>query len=173
MKFSDIQKKIISKEPYNDANIFVEEYESFEEIPLASRYSRLKKFRKELGDEGVHDLLISLSIFLLNTALIVSGQKAKKDILYAITFTDFDYCAGDGFIIPSIFIYPDGRAKGFLEKIRLRSAESSNEINTIKRMFERNGAADGFDFLESRFHDSACNEEIIRVFVIPKKRMME
>jgi hypothetical protein len=173
MKFSDIHKKIIAKEPYNDANIFVEEYESFEEIPLVSRYNRLKKFKKELGHEGVQELLISLAIFIFNTALMVSRQKRAKGIMYAITFTDFDCYAMDGFIIPNIFIYPNGRAKGFLENLRHRSAASSHEIELIKFFFETHGIAGELEFLESRFYDSACNDDIIRVFAIPKERVTE
>ncbi|RRV05648.1 hypothetical protein EGJ27_17695 [Pseudomonas sp. v388] len=74
MKISDIQKKNF-KEPYNNTDIFVTDYESFEEIPIVSRYSRLKYFKRELGLKGVRDLLISLSIFVLKTSLLVSGRK--------------------------------------------------------------------------------------------------
>lgn len=38
--------KIISKEPYNDMNIFFSGFESFEEIPLISRRRRLKLLKK-------------------------------------------------------------------------------------------------------------------------------
>lgn len=33
MKLTDIYSKIISEEPYNDMDVFFENYESFEEIP--------------------------------------------------------------------------------------------------------------------------------------------
>ncbi|WRH93754.1 Imm15 family immunity protein [Pseudomonas fluorescens] len=41
MKLVELYNKIISKEPYNNMNVFFESYESFEEIPIVSRYSRL------------------------------------------------------------------------------------------------------------------------------------
>lgn len=170
MKFSDIHKKIISKEPYNNTSIFLESYESFEEIPLVSRYDRLETFKKELGCDGVGDLLIGLSVFILHTALMVTRKNSASNTFFAITFTSFDRYKKDKFLIPKIFIYPEGYKRGFLEKIRLRSLEASDEIKTIKRLFEINGTADGFEFLESRFHDSACNQELVRVFAVPKDK---
>lgn len=173
MKFSDIHKKIVSKEPYNDTQVFVENYESFEEIPIVSRYDRLAPFKKELGHDGVRDLLINLSIFVLNTALTVSKKQHAANIFLAITFTSLDRYKKDKFLIPKIFIYPEGHNLGFPETLRHRSAKSSSELETVKRLFEINRAADGFDFVESRFHDSACNNDIIRIFAIPKERMIE
>lgn len=46
MKLADLYNKIISKEPYNDIDIFFSDYEGFEEIPLVSRYSRLSFLKK-------------------------------------------------------------------------------------------------------------------------------
>jgi hypothetical protein len=168
MKISDIYKKIISKEPYNDTNVFVANYESFEEIPIVSRYQRLNPFMKELGCDGVRKLLISLSVFALNTALIVSKSKNTNNIFYAITFTSFDRYKKDKFMIPKIFIYPEAHKLGFLEKLRQRSAASSSEMRIVNSLFEEIGIAVEFDILESRFYDTACNEEFVRVYVIPK-----
>jgi hypothetical protein len=46
MKLTKLFRKIISKEPYNDMNIFFSGFESFEEIPLISRRYRLKLLKK-------------------------------------------------------------------------------------------------------------------------------
>lgn len=169
MKFEEIYKKIISKEPYNDMNIFTCRYESFEEVPVVSRYSRLDTFKKELGCDGVRDMLITLSIFIINSALIVSRCKNIEATLLAITFTSFDRYEQDGFLIPKIFIYPKGYKRGFLKSLRQRSPASSQELQIIRQLFETNRAAEGFEFLESRFHDPACNEELVRIYAIPKE----
>lgn len=168
MNITDIHKKIISKEPYNDTSVFLASYESFEEIPVVSRYSRLEAFKKELGYDGVRDLLITLAIFLLNTALIVSRSKGGTNTFFAITFTSFDRYDEDKFIIPKIFIYPGAHKLAFPEKLRQRSCESSRELSIIDHLFKINGAGGEFEILESRFHDPACNEKLVRVYVIPK-----
>lgn len=168
MKLSNLHTKIISKEPYNDMKIFTESYDNSEEIPLVSRHHRLKQFRKKLGRKGVRDLLINLSIFVLNTALMVSKIKKRERPFFAITFTDFDGYAKNGFTIPDIFIYPEGHALGFPDKLRRRAAGPSSEMQAIKGMFKRVGAEGEFEFIESRFHDPACYDEIIRIYAIPK-----
>jgi hypothetical protein len=87
MKLAEIYSKIISKEPYNDMGVFFESYESFEEIPIVSRYKRLDFLKKEMSNDKVSEVLAGVAIFLMNLIKIM-GETGKCSF-YAITFTDF------------------------------------------------------------------------------------
>ncbi|WP_350616354.1 Imm15 family immunity protein [Pseudomonas sp. HY7a-MNA-CIBAN-0227] len=169
MKLTDLYNKIISQEPYNDMSVFFSSYESFEEIPLISRYSRLKLLKNRMSDDSVSDFLVGLSFFLLNSIKALSLKAADDSIFFAVTFTGFEILEEQGVIIPNIFIYPKPASINFLEKIQKNSSnENSQEVKEVKRHFLRCNLDNIFDFYESRFYDSACGEDIVRVFVIPK-----
>ncbi|WP_192558480.1 Imm15 family immunity protein [Pseudomonas allokribbensis] len=168
MRFKDLYSKIISKEPYNDMDIFFANYENFEEIPLVSRYSRLKCLEEEMSSDGVSDFLTGFAAFLLSTLRLLDASRGN-DVFFAITFTDFEGGEEQGVLVPNIFIYPKPASVGFLEKIReSHSGLASQEIKEIKRHFSNCGLETAFDFYESRFHDAACGEEIVRVFAVFK-----
>lgn len=42
-------------------------------------------------------------------------------------------------------------------------------MKEVKDLFDKLGNKALFDFHESRFNDSACGEDIIRVYAVPKK----
>lgn len=77
MKLTDLYNKVISKEPYNDMDVFFESYESFEEIPLVSRYGRLKHLMDEMSNDGVSDFLTGLALFVLNTLKVLETSTGK------------------------------------------------------------------------------------------------
>ncbi|BCT33428.1 Imm15 family immunity protein [Pseudomonas sp. BNK-6] len=168
MKLTDIYSKIISEEPYNDMDVFFESYESFEEIPLVSRYSRLKLLKDELGDSGASNFLTGLAVFLLNTLRLLEVSRSES-VFFAVTFTDFAGLEEQGILIPNIFIYPKPASVGFLEKIRENNGDlESWELQQVKRYFSNYGVETAFDFYESRFHDAVCSEESVRVFAVPR-----
>ena len=72
MKLVELYNKIISKEPYNNMNVFFESYESFEEIPIVSRYSRLDFLKEEMNNDKVSELLVSTAVFLMNSIKIMN-----------------------------------------------------------------------------------------------------
>ncbi|WP_275928030.1 Imm15 family immunity protein [Pseudomonas sp. 3MA1] len=88
MKLTDLYNKVISKEPYDDMRVFFEDYESFEEIPLVSRYSRLKHLMNEMSRNGVSDFLTGLALFVLNTLRLLEVSR-DKDIFFCCKFYRF------------------------------------------------------------------------------------
>ncbi|SCZ54130.1 MULTISPECIES: Imm15 family immunity protein [unclassified Pseudomonas] len=116
MKLTDIYSKIISEEPYNDMDVFFANYESFEEIPLVSRYSRLKLLKDELSGSGASSFLTGLAVFLLNTLRLLEVSRSES-VFFAVTFTDFEGLEEQGTLIPNIFIYPKPASVGFFGKI--------------------------------------------------------
>ncbi|CAK9889644.1 Imm15 family immunity protein [Pseudomonas fluorescens] len=173
MIMTDLYSSIISKEPYNDLDVFFLGHESFEEIPLISRYSRLDPLAAALGDSNALDFLIGLSVFLINsiTTLARSKNINESELFVAITFTDFSTSSENPHIIPNIFIYPN-KSKNHQFQKALKNNNPNNksvELATIQEHFSRCNLKSSFTFYESRFFDDACNEDIIRIFAVPKR----
>jgi hypothetical protein len=168
MKLAEIYRKIISEEPYKDMGVFFESYESFEEIPLVSRCKRLDFLKKEMSNDKVSEVLAGGAIFLMNLIKIMG--ETDKCSFYAITFTDFYGIDEREVLVPNIFVYPGAASVGFIDKIKENSAiAASKEMKEVMNKFHKIGGEAIFDFYESRFSDSACDEEIIRVFAVPKE----
>jgi hypothetical protein len=170
MKLTKLHRKIINKEPYNDLSIFFSGFESFEEIPLISRHHRLKLLKKSMENERVSDFLIGLAFFLLNSLRALSVTKTDKEILFALSFTDFDSFGEQGVLMPNMFVYPAPASADFMKKLQSRQAnEASQEMSNVKTHFSRCNIEQVFNFYESRFYDSASGEDIIRIYAVPKK----
>lgn len=169
MKLTTLFRKIISKEPYNDMNVFFSGFESFEEIPLISRHHRLKPLKKVMENERVSDFLVSLSFFLIGSIKALSLTIEDKETFFAVSFTAFDLFAEQGILMPNIFVYPAPGSAGFLTKIQARhKSDSSTEMAAVKKHFSRCNIESIFEFYESRFYDSACGEDIVRVYAVLK-----
>jgi len=167
MKLTDIYSKLISKEPYNDMGVFFASYESFEEIPLVSRYRRLDFLKREMSDDRISDILVGLAFFLINS--LKALEKTDDNPFFAVSFTDFEGLEEQGVLVPNIFVYPKLASVGFLAKVRENSSGlASKELDEVKRHFSSCGIKTAFDFYESRFHDAACDEKIVRIFAVPK-----
>lgn len=101
--------------------------------------------------------------------LIKIMGETDKCSFYAITFTDFYGIDEREVLVPNIFVYP-AASVGFIDKIKENSAiAASKEMKEVMNKFHKIGGEAIFDFYESRFSDSACDEEIIRVFAVPKE----
>lgn len=169
MKLTDLYSQVISQEPYNDMAVFFSGYESFEEIPLVSRYSRLAFLKTQMSHDQVSDFLTGLAVFLLNSIRALTATGADNQYFYAVTYTDFEALEEQGVAIPNIFIYPKPSSIGFLQKLKsVPGATVSREMDHVRRLFSNCGVETIFDFYESRFYDVACGEDIVRVFAVPK-----
>ncbi|NIF15409.1 Imm15 family immunity protein [Pantoea sp. Cy-639] len=170
MNLLKIYKKIIENESYNDLNELLFNFENFEEFPVISRDSRIKKIKKTLKEDNISDFLLGLAFFLLNTLHALARNNQKKIELTAITFTQFDDRHGL-ILVPRIFVYPSDASNTLRQwLINNQPKEDSDEMNRVKKIFTSCGLVESFIFLESRFFDKACNEELIRIYAIPRHR---
>ncbi|MEN5160722.1 Imm15 family immunity protein [Achromobacter spanius] len=171
MKLSEIYLKIIKTEPYNDLSVFTDKYDSYEEYPVISWYQKAEYLKKFVSPEGVFQILISMANFVLNSAMVYVRRnldKANGDVLFAISFDDFEGYKENSFVVPSIFVFPGDAGLDFLHKlINSRVVMSTPEMTLIKKNFEEMGIASNFHFYESRFFDAACGEELVRIYAIP------
>ncbi|MEN5254195.1 Imm15 family immunity protein [Pseudomonas protegens] len=95
-------------------DVFFESYESFEEIPLVSRYGRLKHLMDEMSSDGVSDFLTGLALFVLNT-LRVLEVSTGKDVFFAVTFTDLKGWSSKVFSYP-IFLFTQSQLQSVFWK---------------------------------------------------------
>lgn len=133
MNLLKIYKKIIEKEPYNDLGELLWEFDSFEEFPMVSRDSRIKKLKKTLRSENISDFLLGLAFFLLNTLHALARNNQKKIELTAVTFTQFDDRHGTT-LVPRIFVYPSDASDTLRQwLIDNQPKEDSKEMNRVKK----------------------------------------
>ena len=94
--------------------------------------------------------------------VIATGRLSKTSIRLGVDEREI--------IVPNIFAYPGAASVGFIDKIKEKSAGGvSNEMKEVINKFHKIGGGAIFDFYESRFYDPACDEEIVRVFAVPKE----
>ncbi|WP_148873174.1 Imm15 family immunity protein [Serratia marcescens] len=123
---------LIKKEKLDDQNIFFEEYETFEEIPLFSQWSYVD-FLKKYSFDKRNEILLEKSIKLTDEAM------ANAKLVPGLDFNEYFICVSivdwydieeRGCISPSIYV--SRRKRWLLPLLGLREIESS-EINMIKK----------------------------------------
>lgn len=171
MKLHGLYAKIIKKEAYNDLRCLAGAFDDFEEFPIISRDSRLKKLQRKLEKKDISDFLLGLAVFVLNTVRALARSNQRQLELAAITFTRFD-ASGGSTLVPQLFIYPSTAAGALRQTlIKNQSETDSMEMTKVKQLFTTCGFVESFVFLESRFFDHACNEELVRIYAIPRQTM--
>jgi hypothetical protein len=146
------------------------EIDSFEEIPLISRDSRLAKLQKMLKQDDASEFLLGLAYFLLNTIRLIGRSKNIKYGLLAITYVDFDEREYGPTLRPHLFFYPDEPGQKLYDTLlKKQPPNDSTEMLHIKSTFKSCNLLEQFIFIESRWFDEACKEELIRIFAIPKQ----
>jgi uncharacterized protein YerC len=78
-KLTKLYSQIISKEPYNDMNVFFSDFESSDEIPLISRRHRVQLLKKSMASDNISDFVIGFSFFLINSIKALSMTKEGND----------------------------------------------------------------------------------------------
>lgn len=170
MNLTKFYENIVSKESYRDLERFFDEVDSFEEMPLISRDCRTEELQKMLNENDASEFLLGFSYFILNTLRLISHTKKIKQGLIAITFMNFDKEEYGPTLIPRLFVYPDEAGQALYENlIKNQQARTSTEMKRTKDLFKKCNLLEQFTFVESRWFDKACNEELIRIFAIPKQ----
>jgi len=163
-------EKIITKEAYRNLEVFFCEIDSFEEIPLISRDGRLAKLQKMLKQDDASEFLLGLSYFLLNTIRLIGRSKNIKYGLLAITYVDFDEREYGPTLRPHLFFYPGEPGQKLYDTLlNKQPPHNSKEMLHVKSTFKSCNLLEQFIFVESRWFEEACKEELIRIFAIPKQ----
>lgn len=105
---SDIYKKLFKKENLLNFDTFIKDYQTFEEIPLVSRYDHLKFLDENINKEDFQFFLINIAFFLLNNIELYAKKRLSpeeyKDYFVCMTFSDLDEIDTYGYTIPNFFV---------------------------------------------------------------------
>ncbi|MBF7977793.1 MULTISPECIES: Imm15 family immunity protein [Rahnella] len=132
--FEDEFNTLIKKEKLNDLSIYFSDYESYEEIPLFSRYKNIS-FLSELSFNEKNKILIRKGIELIRHVSEVSLSYLKEDetedyfICLSITDWDFDDYKEINCLSPHIYI---SRKKEWLLSCLELTQKNSIEENLVK-----------------------------------------
>ncbi|EOA4404554.1 Imm15 family immunity protein [Citrobacter amalonaticus] len=125
-------RTLIKKEKLDNQNVFFADYESFEEIPLFSRWSHVNFLEKYSFDKR-NEILLEQAIKLVDEAIV------NAELVPGLDFNEYFICVsimdwGDieelGCITPNIYI--SKRKNWLLPLLELREYESF-EVKMIKK----------------------------------------
>jgi hypothetical protein len=125
-------KKLLIKEGFDNEELFYADYETFEEIPLFSRWHHIEFLKnRTLNDNNL--LLISNAIGLSENANSIAREKlgdAYSEYFCCVTLTQWD-CVGEiNCITPNLYIT---RRKSWLfSYVKLHKTNSKEEVVTTQ-----------------------------------------
>lgn len=153
-------KKILENEGFYNDEIYFSDYDSFEEIPLFSRWKSVSFLKDTPFDEN-NKLLISHAVKLAEHAMKVSFLNTKKeeyeDFFCCVTITKWDSMDEINCITPNIYI--TRKKKWLFSYVKLRKTASKEEILTIKYINE-------LGLTDYSVYISGKNDSVRRVYII-------
>lgn len=168
MKLMSIYDQIMRFEPLDDLDALFSNLDSFEEVPLISRQTRIDQAEKILDSTNISEFLVGLAFFMINAIRTAKTGNLSCGMV-AITYTDFDDDYADRTLVPNLFVYPGSDGHNFHQTLKDQHGRgSSPQMDTIRSVFRRCGIENSFSFFESRFHDHASGEDLVRIFALPK-----
>ncbi|MBW7619901.1 Imm15 family immunity protein [Citrobacter portucalensis] len=157
-KFDKEMQKLIKKEGLNDSSIFFSDYETFEEIPLFSRWKNIS-FLSSLSFNEKNKVLIKKGL-----ELIADGNSCSHNYMdnvsnyfICLSLTNWDDYEEINCLTPNIFI--SRRKEWLLSNLKLRETQTIEE-NIIREYLFSLGASDCKVFISDGFSKSK------RVYII-------
>lgn len=153
---------LLKKEGFDNDQLYYSDYETFEEIPLFSRWNHIEFLKKRARDDN-NKLLISHAITLSKHAITLASNNLKKDYLEyfcCVTLTHWDCIDEINCITPNLYI--SRRKSWLLSNIKLHSTSSEKE-SIAKRYIQELGLSDYEAYISS-----PLGGDINRVYIINK-----
>jgi hypothetical protein len=158
---------LIRQESIVDLDIFIEDFETYEEIPFVSRIHRLCRLREMFSNEEVQLFLVNCSIFILNNI----AQHARKNLeasdsssfFACLTFFE-DEIEEDGYTIPNFLVTRKLRLFDFLRERPEISPENLPPL--LGNAFLDIGAGKTFRFVKTITPD--VSGDFSRIYAIPR-----
>ncbi|MGT8859235.1 Imm15 family immunity protein [Enterobacter sp. 186315] len=130
-------KKIIQNEGFTNDEIFYADYDSFEEIPLFSRWKSIAFLKKTPFDENNKLLIlhaVKLAEHAREIAFINTKEDVHKDFFCCVTLTKWDCIDEINCITPNIYI--TRRRKWLFTYVKLKQTSSEEEMLAMKYINE-------------------------------------
>lgn len=163
---TDIYKNILKKENLLNFDIFIKDYQTFEEIPLVSRYDHLKFLNDKIKKKDIQFFLVNIAFFLLNNIELYAKNRLSpveyEDYFACITFSGLDDINTYGYAIPNFFVT---RKKELLRFLKIGQRDSIDGFDLVKSAFIQCGLINTFSFIKTISRDELCGD-FVRVYAI-------
>jgi len=157
---------LAKKESMDNLDLFLREYDDFDEIPLISRTSHSKIIRSLFSESLTQESLINLSVFYINNIYLHAESKLKKDqfseFFACLTFdlSDIDFW---GFYVPNILVSRKISLFKFILELNENRIFEGKE-NSLFSSFVNLSLENSFVFCRAKDDDSSS---IARQYAIP------
>lgn len=158
IKFDKEMQKLIKKEGLNDSSIFFSDYDTFEEIPLFSRWKNIS-FLSSLSFNEKNKVLIKKGLELIADSHSCSNNYIDNVNNYfaCLSLTNWDDYEEINCLTPNIFV--SRKKEWLLSNLKLRETQTIEE-NIIREYLFSLGVADYKVFISEGFSKSK------RVYII-------
>lgn len=159
---------LIKKENISNLDIFLKDFETFEEIPLVSRLDNIRNLENIFSGEDIQFFLINSSIFIMNN--ILQHAKKKLDVpdslnfFTCLTFPDMDEIEDMGYVIPHFLVTRKSGLFDFLHRGNESALESLHPV--LSKAFLDVGAGKSFRFIKIITKDNVYGD-VTRIYAVP------
>lgn len=165
---ANIYRNILKREKLVNLDLFINDYQTFEEIPLISRYAHLDFLLGTVRREDIQFYLINIATFLLNNIELYARNKLApaeyKNYFVCVTFVDLDDIDSVGYSIPNFLVT---RKKELLSFLGKGGRASSREIGFLALALEQCGLKSKFKFFKIVSRDDV-NGDLVRIYAVDK-----
>ncbi|MBI0552091.1 Imm15 family immunity protein [Pectobacterium parmentieri] len=155
-KIDKEMRKLIKKEGLDNPSIFFADYDTFEEIPLFSRWKNIS-FLSFLSFNEKNKVLIKKCLDLIYENRTIINNENIGDYFICLSLTNWDDYDEIGCLTPNIFI--SLRKKWLLSFLNLRETQTIEENITREYLFSI-GVSDCSVFISDNFKENK------RVYVV-------
>lgn len=168
MIFKDIYRELIQKESLDNLSIFIKDYETFEEIPLVSRYKHLDFIYSYIEKKDIQSFLLSLSYFyLINIKCYAKKHLTPSELsnfFICLTFNNFEDLRDIGYCIPNFFVTKKLDMFDFLNICDSKAV--IEDYLLLESAFRKTGLINTFNFIKT-VSIQEQSEDTIRIYAIP------
>jgi len=164
---TEIYKNIFRKEGLVNFDMFIRDYDTFEEIPLISRYRHLAFLNGKIEKKDTQFFLLNAAVFLLNNIDLYAKHRLSpseyREFFVCLTFSDLDEIDTLGYAIPNFFVT---RKMELLKFLRITDPDSAKDTDTLRSAFDRCGLST-FTLTRTVSQDQLCGD-LVRIYAIDR-----
>lgn len=162
---TEIYENIVKKQPIDNLGVFMEDYETYEEIPIINRLSQVSFINNIINKKELTYFLHQIAVYYVNNILLYAKSQLLKEefseFFIAIVYIDMEEDIEDGEVcIPSICVSRKKQLFNFLQE----KEKSFDDMICLKSLVNLNNAT----YHTSHFLDNASGCNINRIYIVPK-----
>ena len=161
-----IYQNILTNERLLDLDIYIKDYQSFEEIPLVTRFSSLRFLDELIEKSDFQSILINTAFFVLKNVDLYARSNLSteeyRNYFICLTFPSLDDIDVVGYAIPHFFIT---RKIGLLGFLRFEKNDYTLDVGVLEDGFKNCGMLNIFSFIKVLNKDEICGD-FYRIYAV-------